>query len=139
MLSVIVSGVLNPAFALLLAPLAVLVIPALYYSRHDQSILELWTAYSIAASLLLVFLTLISFVPLQDIARYPFLPIYALLIAGGNSRKAVGLASGFGVLSLVLPPGIDQLALPYIGILAVLYMNRRHRNGPGDKQRRAVG
>lgn len=111
--------ILNQAFGIALIPLALLTLPALYAARGRSSFLELSSSYSFAA-LVTAFAYLASYVPLEDVARYPYLPAYALLLVSGRSWRAPATALGFGAISLLLPQGLVQLALPFVAILAVI-------------------
>jgi 4-amino-4-deoxy-L-arabinose transferase-like glycosyltransferase len=116
------ATIFGDIFVIALLPMAVLVLPALYSIRKKNTFLEMSAAYSIAICLTVVALSA-SYVPLQDFNRYAFLPVYAILLVGGVSRKATLTALGFAGISLVLPPGAIQLVLPFLAIMIVMVVD----------------
>lgn len=114
-----VKAVLDIIFQWTLIPISLLVLPGLFVGRGKGSFVAFSSAYSIA-TLVMVFSYLGGFVPLSLVARYPYLPVYALLLVTGGSWKVPLTAAAFASVSLLLPPGVIQMALPFFAILAVM-------------------
>ncbi len=111
--------VTNFIFEFALIPLSVLALVAVLYVRRKPDLFPLAGAFA-AATLVLLFALFVSYVPLDQEARYSYLPAYALLMTAGGSKKLPIASSAFAAVGLLLPPGIVQMALPYLAIIAVV-------------------
>jgi 4-amino-4-deoxy-L-arabinose transferase-like glycosyltransferase len=121
----------NVIFEWALLPIALLVLPALYVSRKRPAFLVLTSAYSFSM-FVLVFAYLVGHVPLEAVARYPYLPAYALLLISGTSWRIPVVATAFAGLSLLLPPGVIQMTLPFFALLAVMAVEDRETRLAGN-------
>jgi hypothetical protein len=115
-----IATVLNKIFSILYLPIGLLLLPALYVFRGRNSFLALVASYSLAGSLMIFAYSGAGYTSWDAAARYPFLPVYSLLIAAGRTWKAPATALGFATCSLVLPTGVIQVVFPFFAILAVM-------------------
>jgi 4-amino-4-deoxy-L-arabinose transferase-like glycosyltransferase len=123
--------ILNAIFSWGLLPMSLLPVPFLFILRRRTSFLPLSAAYSFAL-LVTVFAYFFSYAPLTDVARYAYLPVYALLLVSGVGLRVPAVALCAATISLVLPPGIIQLVLPFLAIWAVAVaedLGRRETEG----------
>ena len=102
---------LSPLVAI---PMFVLLLPALFVSRHKDNILELASAYS-TIGFLMVFAMLV-----HPLYRYYLVPAWALLYASPRSWLSSIIVVVGGALTLVTPLGPFQVVLPLATILAVI-------------------
>ena len=99
---------------LITIPLLILLLPALFISRHKDNVLELTSAYS-TIGFLIVFAMLV-----HPLYRYYLVPGWALLYASPRSWLSSVIVVVGGALTLVTPLGPFQVVLPLATILAVI-------------------
>lgn len=103
-------------------PLLMLIAPAVYVSRNKSYAIEVASAYSFTA-----FLMLFS-VLVHPLFRYYLIPVYALLLASSKSRPSVIVVTGVLLISMLSPAGIFQEILSLATILAVIVVQDSHES-----------
>lgn len=125
--------VLDSILALGIPFLALLPVPFLVRARESPAFPELCTAFCFAV-LLAAFAVFVSYSPLRELVRSPYLPFYAFLLVSGRNWKVPALALSAAAVSLVLPPGVIQACLPFLAVWAVAVVELR-----GNGRRPAAG
>ncbi len=104
---------------LLLFAIAAFTFLILYKERKSKNIIELWGAFGFA--LLIMFFV---YFDINPPFRYYYLPVYALLLAGCTKWKMSLAWFCFTTVSLIIPPGYVQEALPYLTLLTLIAIQR---------------
>ena len=104
-------GWLSPSASVVLL---VLLIPALYVSRHKSNFDELASSYT-TVFFLFLFSSLVHIV-----LRYYLIPSWAFLYASARTRLASVISIVGGAMTMLSPQGAFQLVLPLATILAVI-------------------
>lgn len=115
--------ILNTIFSKGLPIMSLVPLPFLFMFRKKASFFALSSAYSFAV-LVMLFAYFFSYAPLDKTARYPYLPVYAFLLFSGSGWEVPVAALAISSISLIIPPGVIQMVIPFLAIWVVMLVDR---------------